>query len=48
MMVPNEVPEEMEGSSSKVTKDAKLLVSFRRYVIENIDKRLSIMRKLGK
>jgi hypothetical protein len=33
----------MTRSSSKVTKAAKLLIGVRRYVAENIDKRLDIM-----
>jgi hypothetical protein len=37
------VLEETTRSSSKVTKDAKSLVGVGRYVVENIDKRLSIM-----
>jgi hypothetical protein len=40
MMVPKEVLEYMARSSSKVTKEAKLLVGVRIYVAENIDKRL--------
>jgi hypothetical protein len=43
MMVLEEFPKETARSSSKVTKDAKLLVGVRRYVAKNIDKKLSIM-----
>jgi hypothetical protein len=43
MIVPKEVPKEMVGSNSKVTRATKLLMGIRRYVAENIDKRLDII-----
>jgi hypothetical protein len=44
-MVPEEATEEIVGSRSKVTKATKSLVGIRRYIVENIDKRLGIMRE---
>jgi hypothetical protein len=43
MIVPDEFPEQVTGSSSKVTRDAKLLMGVRKYVVENINKRLGII-----
>jgi hypothetical protein len=40
MMTPDKFPEEISGSNSKVKKDAKLL-DIKKYVVENINKRLS-------
>jgi hypothetical protein len=42
-MIPDEFHKEVTGSSSKVTKDAKLLMDIRKYVAKNINKILSII-----
>jgi hypothetical protein len=41
MMTPDKFPEEIYGSNSKVKKAAKLLMDIKKYVVENINKRLS-------
>jgi len=42
MKTSNEFLEEASGSNSKVKKVAKLLIGIRKYVAENVSKRLSI------
>jgi len=43
MIVPDEFPELVIGSISKVTRASKMLMGLRKYVVENINKRLGII-----